>query len=97
MLRSEGGLVAGFSTLGYSCRPCAEVLSVAGFSVFGALFPLGSGLFSAVKASRFNAGFEQFCTILTVLEQQTGIIVLVQHCSLWRVYRHKTGINPSQR
>ena len=54
-------------TSSYSCVPCADLLSVAGFFIFLSLFPLGRRLFSAGIPSWFIVGFEQFCIILTVV------------------------------
>ena len=42
----EGGFEDGFKTLGHSVLPCAEVLSVAGFSALWAGFWPEGGLFS---------------------------------------------------
>jgi len=50
----EGGLRAGYEGLRDSSRPCARVLSVAGFLVIFHLFPGSGGVYSEVRKGGFT-------------------------------------------
>jgi len=56
----SGGLRTTFNTLGYSVRPCATGLSVAGFPALLVRFPLRFGLFSERNQEGINVGFSDF-------------------------------------
>ena len=74
-----------FNTLGYSWSPCAEVLSVAGFSALCALFPLGFGFILRQDSLLVSCGVGALSDINLSSSPRPGITLLVQHPSLYRV------------
>ena len=65
LLMFQGGLTTTSEGLGYSCVPCAGPLSVAGFSAFLRLFPLGTEVIPGCKSLLITLGFEQELSLIS--------------------------------
>jgi len=78
----EGGLLTVLEGLGYSCVPCAQVLSVAGLCDIPSLFPLGRGVILEVIYLPDYLGFERFLPLISVIPAVVRVDLLVQPDSL---------------
>jgi len=77
--------------LGYSCSPCAEVLSVAGLLSFMPGFPLGFGFILELFSLPDIPTFLTFLTFLTVILVAVRRCSVLQHCRIMREQAAQCG------